>query len=485
MTNRHLKVALSSIALAASLSACASGGGDRVGPFSGKYDADNVGLATRAQAALIAGDFDQAITLAERAVANTPNDAGFRAVLGNAYFGAGRFASADAAYADSLAIYPSQPKVVLKRALALIAQGRNQAAVALLDIANGYIDPADQGLALAMAGRPQQAIAVLDQAARIPGADARVRQNLALSYAMAGDWAMARSIAAQDVPADQLDGRLQQWMALAAPSSPGQQMAALLGISPVAVDPGQPTRLAFNSTNGQQRLAVAQPAQELAPNAPVAVAAAQPIAAGPSVELKLAPAQPSIQAERPHFEAQPIANVRVTEIPVADVELAEFDESKLSIDLPEPEVEQAPAPQQASVASVAAMPMRMAQAQKAPAPGLSSDATRLTESARAIRADAARPKGNSQWVVQLGAYSKRNSLTLGWEHALARFAPIGQYKPMAARTTFEGQQLYRLAAHGFTSGTAARDFCVEVRSAGGECFVRQVAGDTPFRLASR
>ena len=39
-----------------------------------------------------------AIDLAERAVAKTPSDAGFRALLGNAYFAGGRFRSAEVAY---------------------------------------------------------------------------------------------------------------------------------------------------------------------------------------------------------------------------------------------------------------------------------------------------------------------------------------------------------------------------------------------------
>ena len=65
---------------------------------------------------------------------------------------------------------------------------------------------------------PQSAVAVLEPAARAIGADSRVRQNLALAYAFAGNWTQARTIAAQDVPADQLDGRIQQWMALATPA---------------------------------------------------------------------------------------------------------------------------------------------------------------------------------------------------------------------------------------------------------------------------
>ena len=73
------------------------------------------------------------------------------------------------------------------------------------------------GLALTLAGRPADAIPVLEAAAREQGADATVRQNLALAHALAGDWTEARTIASQDVPADKLDGRIHQWMQLASP----------------------------------------------------------------------------------------------------------------------------------------------------------------------------------------------------------------------------------------------------------------------------
>ena len=62
---------------------------------------------------------------------------------------------------------------------------------------------------------------MLETAARAARRRLRVRQNLALAYALAGDWAEARTIAAQDVPADQLDARIQQWMQLAKPSPVG------------------------------------------------------------------------------------------------------------------------------------------------------------------------------------------------------------------------------------------------------------------------
>ena len=55
----------------------------------------------------MANDSATAISLAERAVEASPNDAGFRALLGNIYFAAGRFASAESAYRDSISLQPA------------------------------------------------------------------------------------------------------------------------------------------------------------------------------------------------------------------------------------------------------------------------------------------------------------------------------------------------------------------------------------------
>ena len=52
--------------------------------------------------------------------------------------------------------------------------------------------------------------------------------------ALAGDWLASRTIAAQDLPADQLDGRIDQWMALAKPGRTGAQVAAFIGVAPAA-----------------------------------------------------------------------------------------------------------------------------------------------------------------------------------------------------------------------------------------------------------
>src|SRR4029078_13620117 len=118
----------------------------------------DLGLATRAVGALNSENFPLAIQYAEKAVAQTPRDAGFRMLLGNAYFGAGRFASAEQAFKDALSLYPEQPGIMLKLALVEIAQGKTDEALAFLDVAKVALDPANYGLAIALAGHANEAI---------------------------------------------------------------------------------------------------------------------------------------------------------------------------------------------------------------------------------------------------------------------------------------------------------------------------------------
>src|SRR5690242_4088506 len=238
---------------------------------------ENASYATRALAALSSNNVPMAISLAEQAVAKSPMDSSVRALLGNCYFAGGRFRSAEEAYRDALSVDPSQSQVVLKLALVEIAQGKNREAVAFLDQARGMLDPSDYGLALALAGRPAEAIMVLNAAARQDGADATVRQNLALAHALAGDWDEARTIASQDVPANEVDGRIHQWMQLASPKKSSDQVAALVGVTPAAVDSGQPVQLALNK--GETREAeISAPAATVAKVAEAAPAApAKPV----------------------------------------------------------------------------------------------------------------------------------------------------------------------------------------------------------------
>jgi D-alanyl-D-alanine carboxypeptidase len=162
---------LTALGLIGALAACSTPGANSARSasiFGDKVDTSNIGIATRAQAALEKGDTVAAIDLAERAVAGSPRDAGFRALLGNAYFAGGRFASAEAAYKDSLSLMANQPQLILKLALVSIAQGKSNEALAQLDAARDYLDPSDYGLALALAGQPAGAVSVLEAAVQSP-----------------------------------------------------------------------------------------------------------------------------------------------------------------------------------------------------------------------------------------------------------------------------------------------------------------------------
>jgi D-alanyl-D-alanine carboxypeptidase len=407
--------------------------------FGGKADMD-VGLATRALAALNTNNAPMAIQLAERAVAKSPRDAGFRALLGNAYFAAGRFQSAESAYRDSLSIYNNQPQVVLKLALVQIALGKSNQAVANLNAARGVLDASDYGLALALAGRPSQAIAVLDPAARDKDADATVRQNLALAHALAGDWNEARTIASQDVPANQLDARIQQWMQLAKPAHASDQVAALLGVRPAAIDAGQPIQLALAKGDTQVAEAAApaptsqKVAKAVAP-APVAFAQASAPAVAPAPVVAVAPAPPPPRAST-------IATLAASAVSEAKAVLASIVPHSAP-----------PAP--------AAKPKARPVAQ----PGIRH--------------------GNSQTVVQLGAYQSADRVMTAWNGAAKKYGALKAYAPMSARFASNKGTFYRLSVRGFDSQGEATALCNSLKRKGGSCFVRKFAGDAPVQIASR
>lgn len=438
--------AASFVVLATMLAGCATS--QKQTGFGGRANGE-VGLATRALMALNANDIPTAINFAERAVEKTPDDAGFRALLGNAYFAAGRFRSAESAYKDSLAIYANQPQVVLKLSLVEVALGKNEEAVGFLQAGQSVIDPADYGLALALAGRNSDALRVLESAARAQGADARLRQNLALAHAFAGDWTQARTVAAQDVPANQLDARIQQWMQLAKPARPVDQVAALVGVTPAAQDQGQPTRLALRKSETR----VAEAAQAPAP-VPV-VEAPQP---------QVAEAVPAyVPAAQPQFvEAAPPAPT-----PLAlPVDAGAPAVAETAFETPSPVVA-TPAPRKAPAAKPARVRKAAAQAERAP-----------------VR-NAALRRGNSAVVVQLGAFGSPDRVLAAWNSAARKYGALRSYMPMSARFSSQRGVFYRLSVRGFGSLGEAKALCSSVRRAGGSCFVRNFAGDTPVQYASR
>ena len=413
-----------------------------------------IGLATRALAALTANDVTTAIDLAERAVEGTPGDAGFRTLLANAYFAGGRFASAEAAYKDSLTINPNQQDLLLKLVLVEIGQGKNAEAVGLLESNRSYLDPADFGLALTLAGRAADAIPVLEAAARVPNADSRVRQNLALSYAFVGDWEQARLIAGQDIPPGQLDERIQQWMQLAKPSKVSDQVAALTGVTPAARDPGQPVRLALHQPDTQMAQAAPAPGPQFA-------------YAGPAPAPQLTQFAPAPQVAEP-ISAPPVQYAEAA-LPPPPPAMAEAH-----VPVPAPSVI-------AMMASAAPEAPAAFAALAAPKPKLRKASAPKLPPVR----NATLRNGKSNAVVQLGAYGSRARVAAAWDVLTKRYPALRGHVPVTARFDSAKGTVYRLSIKGFDSQREAIARCNQLKGRGGNCFVRNVAGDAPIQLASR
>lgn len=451
--------AISTLAIAAMLTGCAAGQEGRQA-FASKAGTPKLGLALQAQASLTSGQFATAVDLAEQAVAAKPDDSELRALLGNCYFAAGRFASAEQAYRDSLTLMPAQPKLVLKLALVEIAQGRDADALAALDAARGALDPADYGLAIALAGRPAEAVDVLNQAARAPGADARVRQNLALAYGLSGDWTTAKTVAAQDVPPEQLDARIQQWMTVATPTRPSDQVAMLTGVHPAA-DPGQPQALALNSSPAGTRLA-----QLLPKTAPAQVRPQQPT----SIPATPPPALPDPQPAVAVAEAAPVESAPQTA--VAEATRSLLTPPQAGVAQPDASVVQAVAPKPPA-ATRFDMPVEPAKY------------VAITDTVRNAADEARKSSGRSNSVVQLGAYSSAARVNVAWAKLTKRYPALANYTPLRARFSGPKGIVWRLSIKGFNDQQEAIARCEQLQSHGGKCFVRRVAGDAPVEFASR
>ncbi|MFN4239845.1 MAG: tetratricopeptide repeat protein [Erythrobacter cryptus] len=392
-----------------------------------------------AQAALKQGKVSAAITHAEAAVLAEPRNPGFRALLGAAYLEAGRFQAAATSFGDALDLGDESPRTVLSFALAKIALGEKRAALAVLDDYAATLDPADLGLALALAGQPERGVHVLVNAVRSSEqATPKLRQNLAYAYALAGNWRAARVMAAEDVPADQLDARLAQWAASAAPEQFQQRVASLLKVTPQP-DSGQPQRLALANFPAAQTMVA-----EAAAQAPAAMLAE---AAGVEPEPVPAPAVPATARFAEAF-AEP---------------------------LPAP----APAPARASEAGsglrfvsnpvVQPLPARAAPRAQAAPRLAAAPASRARRAASDAPSDAPSDKAAATHLVQLGAYDSRIEAERGWNLLQSRFPQLKDHRLVITEAVVGGRTFWRVAAEGF-GPMSARAMCSTVKSAGRGCF---------------
>ena len=414
-----------------------------------------------AQDALAKGKVEKAIKHAEAAVEADGRNSGYRALLGAAYLEAGRFEAAATTFGDALELGDSNPRTVLSFALAKIALGDSKAAIGMLDGYAAAIDPADLGLALALAGQPERGVGVLVNGVRsAEEATPKLRQNLAYAYALAGNWRAARVMAAEDVPADQLEARLAQWAQTSAPEMAPQRVAALLDVLPRA-DAGQPAHLALaNFPAPDMMVAQADADTDAGVDTDVALAAAEPmpeqidvVDPAPSATFTAAFAAPAAEAAPlPVPEPQPVT------LAVAAPEPAgiQYVSNPVVQQLPAtPAVVRAPAVPAAPRVAQAASQRRMAATSAAVAPA---------------------PKGPATHLVQLGSYDSKAEALRGWSTLQARFPQLKDRKPIITEAVVSGRTYWRIAADGFTS-QSARAMCGTVKSAGRGCFA--YAASTP------
>ncbi|WP_428331798.1 SPOR domain-containing protein [Novosphingobium sp.] len=378
-------------------------------------------LAEQARDAMHKGNNGKAIALSEQAVRADGRNAGLRLMLANAYLRGGRFESARSAYSDAIALGDDSSRAALGLALADLALGHNRAALDTLNTYSDVIPAADLGLALVMTGQNERGLTVLTTAVRNGKAGPKVRQNLAYGYALSGFWAEARVMAGQDIPANQVDARLESWAAMIRPEDGRRRVATMVG-APLVGDTGQPEALALAHF----------PAPAGAETAPAKATPVQAAAA------ELAPVQP--------------AQVATVQTPTASGALARIDlpESRPAAALPvgahvTDRADMMPAPRQ-NVASVA----------------------------RTRVAVAMPVKGLGTHVVQIGAYNSDESAHRAWQHILARNPALAGHPSLVTKVNVRGHDFWRLQAAGFGAQATATSACGSWRKRGGACFVMAI-----------
>ncbi|WP_137871016.1 SPOR domain-containing protein [Sphingopyxis sp. 2PD] len=418
--------------------------------------------ATQARAALEAGKVSKAVGLAEAAVAGSPRDASYRALLGQAYLNDGRFASATAALTEAMELGATDSNTIIALTLAHIAQGKGAEAITLLQAHRDTVPASDIGLALALAGDSEGAIYVLTDAARAPDASARTRQNLALAFALSGRWAQAQILASQDLSPAKLEARMAEWSKLAETPNAQLRVASLIGTKAQS-DTGMPVRLALSNFADTQ-MAAAEAPVELASADPAPVAAYAP---PPPVLADASSAIRSVELPMPERTADGV--VPVTELPQ-----------------PKPASEVI----MADAAPYRAAPRVAGEGRIRPAQQQALElATVLIP--KAIAFNAQKPSG---WAVQLGAYDSLGIAKEKWGGLKKRNGVLANFPASSHAATVNGRTFYRLTVNGLATRADANNLCRELKAKGQTCFVRAMGGSesiqwaaksSPMRLASR
>ena len=433
---------------------------------------------SKAQVALQKGKATKAITHAEAAVLAEPRNASYRALLGAAYLEAGRFQSAATSFGDAMELGDEDPRTILSYALAKVATGDNASALAQLEANQSVIGAADYGLAVALAGKPEHGMHVLVNTLRAGENSAKVRQNLAYAYALAGNWRAARVMAAEDVPAHELDARLSSWAVMARPEAYQTRVASLLQVSATG-DAGMPQYLALSKFPSSEQMIA-----EAAATAPV--------------ELAAAPAEPN-DIEKAAFKPAPAASsdkaekVESIDPTVAGI-LAATGQSKPKA-APEPAAKPAPKPVRVTASPSGTSGSRFVSkpvVQKLPATKTSAAPKRVAAAPKPApqrRMASSTPSADTH-LVQLGSYSSKVEAERGWKVLSAKFPQLKSHDVVITQAEVKGKTFFRVAAAGFGQ-SSARSMCRTVKAAGRGCFAYAASNppagavDRGVRIAAR
>ena len=412
----------------------------------------SVSDATEARAS---GKTEKAVALAEQAALAAPQDPAAKAELGNSYLAAGRFASARQAFDDALALGDVSPRTALGFTLASIGIGDNRAAIETLDQWRDAMSPADAGLAYALAGNPAMGAQILSNALRAGDNTPLVRQNLAYTHALGGEWATARILAAEDVAPDELDERISQWASVARPEDYAARVAALLGVQPQA-DAGMPAQLALGRNSTEALMAEA--------------AAQTPAVATASGEL---PPVDLLAANSASRELKPLDQaVGARSIPASAP--ASFNSAFGATSKTAP-TQPAGAPMVQPTPAKRAPVAKAAVAVSTPKPA--------TQPGRDTRSASSELAGGSH-LVQLGSYGSEADAKRGWAIFAKRYPQISDREQVITRAKVNGKIYYRLSA-GNLAAASARSVCAAVKAKGHGCIAWEESKPLPGTLDAR
>ena len=435
-----LKTTASALVLGATLVSCTSTGGDRPSSYSAK-----------AEKALAKGHADKAVANAESAVIADPRNPAYRASLGQSYLASGRFLSAQRSFEDAIELGDESPRNVISLALAQIANGDSRNAQSTLLHYRDMIPGSDYGLALALAGDTRQGVSILENEVRSGANSAKVRQNLAMTYALDGKWREARTMVAQDVDPAEVDSRILQWVQMARPESYQQRVAFLLGVTP-SVDAGLPSRLALSNTP-EMADAIADIA---APQGKMTDTASYDSESEKIVQFAM--------ADESDVSVAPLIEAMQTPVKTP-VKVATLAQPVSGMGDYVPSAKRAPIVDDIN----AVMPANVAKSViKAVLPGAKAS-----------------PVTNGAYIVQLGAFSSAANADRAWGIYSKRHGSLNGFSYAQSSVKSKGRTLYRLAATGFGNAEAAMSMCQGIKSSGGNCIVRQVGNSSPIRMAAK